>query len=136
MKTIPSFIIIACLMLSGCGTMRQPATDVVLTGAGGYIGYEASGKKIGGAAIGAGAGYIASKIALNEIDAAIADAEKRGFDHAINQSVKQQYWIIQNHQRSDGVSASEPRYVTVQLPETVTADGVVIRPSTATIRTE
>lgn len=124
------------LLLSGCGTMRQSATDVVLTGAGGYIGYEAGGKKIGGAAIGAGAGYVASKLLLNETDKATNEAEQRGYDRAMNQAVKQQYWIIQRLQQNDGANTSEPRYVAVQLPETVTADGVILKPSTITLRTE
>lgn len=124
------------LLLSGCGTLRQPATDVVLTGVGGAIGYEASGKKIGGAAIGAGAGYLASKIVQSQVDGAISEAEKRGYDHAMNQAVKQQYWIIQNQQRGDNDSASESRTVTVNLPETMTADGTILKATTATIRTE
>ncbi|OAM90014.1 hypothetical protein OH491_19145 [Termitidicoccus mucosus] len=125
-----------CLLFSGCGTMRQSATDVVLTGAGGYIGYEAGGKKAGGAAIGAGAGYVASKIVQNEVDKAINEAEQRGYDRAMNQSAKQQYWIIQRLQQGDGTTTREPRHVTIQLPETVTTDGVVLRPAAATIRTE
>lgn len=134
-KIIPMIFTLA-LFLAGCGTMRQTASEVVLTGAGGYIGYEAGGKKIGGAAIGAGAGYVASKMLLNETDKAINKAEQRGYDRAMNQSVKQQYWIIQRLQQGEGMTASAPRYVTVQLPETVTNGGVVIRPSTVTIRTE
>ena len=133
---IPPFLLIM-VILSGCGTMRQSATDVVLTGAGGYIGYEASGDKIGGAAIGAGAGYIASKFLLNETDKAILEAEQRGYDRAMNQAVKQQYWIIQNRQRGDAAIAStEPRYVNVSIPETVTADGVILQTTTLTLRTE
>lgn len=143
MKTliIPAFAIIA-LCAAGCGTLRQPASDIALTGAGGAIGYEASGKKIKGAAIGAGAGYVVSKIAGNEIDAAISDAEKRGYDRALNQAVKQQYWIIQNMQRGDfldaqgGAPASAPRFVRVLLPETATEDGVILKPFAITLRAE
>jgi hypothetical protein len=106
-------------------------------GAGGTIGYEASGKKIAGAAIGAGAGYIASRIANSQIDAALAEAEQRGHDRAMNQAVKQQYWIIQNQQRGESTTGqTAPRHVTVTLPETVTADGTILKPSTITLRTE
>ena len=139
MKThiaMPTLSVI-CLLFTGCGTMSQSATDVVLTGAGGYIGYEAGGKKIGGAAIGAGAGYVASKIVQNGVDKAIREAEQRGYDRATNQAVKQQYWIIQRLQQGgDTAINAEPRHVTVQLPETITADGVVLRPTTVAIRTE
>ena len=137
MKPTIILSITLAVFLSGCASLRQPATDIVLTGAGGAIGYQASNKKIGGAAIGAGAGYLVSKIAGHEIDAAIADAEKRGHDRALNQAVKQQYWIIQNQQRAENTApASEPRHVNVRLPEAVTDDGVILKPATITLRTE
>lgn len=122
-------------MLSACGTLGSSATDVALTGAGGYIGYEASGQKIGGAAIGAGAGYLASKIVQNEFTQQLTDAEKHGYDRAMNQAVKQQYWIIQNQQKGSDDTDSEARLVTVQIPETTTTDGTVLQPTTAVIRT-
>ncbi|OAM90241.1 hypothetical protein OH491_07390 [Termitidicoccus mucosus] len=138
MKTTIALLLSAfAALLSGCASLRQPATDIVLTGAGGAIGYHASGKSIKGAAIGAGAGYLVSKIAGNEITAAIADAERHGYDRAMNQAVKQQYWIIQNQQRGEATDTqSEPRYVNVRLPETVTPDGVILKPATITLRTE
>ena len=137
MKPTILLLSVISLLLSGCGTLRQPASDVLLTGVGATIGYEASGKKIGGAAVGAGAGYIASKITNAQIDAAIAEAEQRGYDRAMNQAVKQQYWILQNQQRGETTNGqTEPRYVTVTLPETITADGTIIKPSTITLRTE
>ncbi|WP_342750557.1 hypothetical protein OH491_15335 [Termitidicoccus mucosus] len=55
----------------------------------------------------------------------------------MNQAVKQQYWIIQNQQRGEATDTqSEPRYVNVRLPETVTPDGVILKPATITLRTE
>jgi hypothetical protein len=126
-----------CTLFSGCGTLREPTTDVLLTGAGATIGYEASGKKIGGAAIGAGAGYIASKVVNAQTAAALNDAEQRGYDRAMNQSVKQQYWIIQSQQRRENsTTQSDARYVTVTLPETVLPDGTILKPTTATFRTQ
>ena len=137
MKSIALSLSVFALLLSGCASLRQPATDIVLTGAGGAIGYQASGKSIKGAAIGAGAGYLVSKVANHEITAAIADAEKRGYDRAMNQAVKQQYWIMQNQQRAESTDpASEPRYVNVTLPETITADGTILKPTPITLRTE
>jgi hypothetical protein len=133
---VPIFIFIT-LFLSACGTLGNSATDVVLTGAGGYIGYEASGKKIGGAGIGAAGGYLASKFLQNEYTQQLTEAEQYGYDRALHQAVKQQYWIIQNLQKQDARSdATGARLVTVTLPETLTADGTVLQPTTATIRTE
>jgi len=130
-------MLVLCALFSGCGTLRQPATDVLLTGAGATIGYEASGRKIGGAAIGAGAGYIASKITNAQMTAALTDAEQHGYDRAMAQAVKQQYWIIQNQQRRESSTAeNDARYITVTLPETVLPDGTVIQPTTTTLRAQ
>lgn len=133
--TLSLLSIAALLLVTGCGTLGSSATDVALTGAGGYIGYESSGKKIGGAAIGAGAGYVASKIIQNEFTKQLNDAEKHGYDRAMNQAVKQQYWIIQNQQKRDDDTGGDARLVTVQIPESTTADGTVLQSTTAVIRT-
>ena len=126
-----------CTLFSGCGTLREPTTDVLLTGVGATIGYEASGKKIGGAAIGAGAGYVASKVANAQTAAALNDAEQRGYDRALNQAVKQQYWIIQRQQqRTNTPAESDARYITVTLPETTLPDGTILKPATTTLRTQ
>lgn len=109
----------APLALAGCGTgFGGAATDVGLTGAGGVLGYEVSGDKVGGAAIGAGAGYIASKIAQASYKHGTAEAEQAGFDRAMNQAVKQQYWIIQNQQKTmQPTDARDPHLVPVVIPE-------------------
>jgi len=137
-KPLLLLILTTLPFLSACGTLRQPTTDILLTGAGATIGYEASGKKIGGAAIGAGAGYIASKITNAQMNAALSDAEQRGYDRALNQAVKQQYWIIQNQQQRANTPAAttDARYVTVTLPETILPDGTILKPTTATFRTQ
>jgi len=137
-QILPLLVLTALPLLSGCGTLRQPATDILLTGAGATVGYEASGRKIGGAAIGAGAGYIASRVANNQIDAALSEAEQHGYARAMNQAVKQQYWIIQNQQRRENSAAAESdaRYITVMLPETILPDGTILKPTTITLRTQ
>ena len=124
------------LALTGCGTVGQSAADMTLTGAGGYIGYAVSGKKIGGAAVGAGSGYLASKLFQNQFGKQLEDAERLGFDRAMNQSVKQQYWITQNLQKADAKSGPEPRFISIRIPETVTDDGTILKPATAILRTE
>ncbi len=118
-------VLIAVLVLSGCGTVGHTTADLGLAGAGGTAGYYLSDKKVGGAAAGAAVGYVASKITQHQIQQTIDEAEKRGFDRALNQAVKQQYWIIQNQQRSRDAAEAEPdvRLVPVVIPETK-IDGV------------
>lgn len=114
-------------MLSGCSTLGGPAADVGLAGAGGVAGYQLTDGKIGGAAAGAVVGYAASRIAQAEVRREVSDAEQRGYDRAMNQAVKQQYWIIQGQQRSR-VTAEEPdaKLVPVVIPETK-INGVLVQ---------
>lgn len=115
---------LSCLALSGCSTVGGPAADLGLAGAGGVAGYHLAGKKVGGAAAGAAVGYLGSRIAQAEIQRGESEAERRSYDRAMNQAVKQQYWAIQNQQRCRGdTSESEPRLVPVVIPET-TINGV------------
>lgn len=106
--------------LAGCSTpVGSAAADLGLAGAGGVAGYKLSNGKVGGAAAGAAVGYIASRITQSQIQQALGDAEQRGYDRAMNQAVKQQYWIIQNQQRSRETTAQpEARLQPVVLPET------------------
>ena len=70
-------------------------------------------------------------------DPKLSRAERRGYDRAMNQAVKQQYWIVQRRQQGDERNRRPaPRTVTVRIPETVTDDGTILKPTTATIRTE
>lgn len=107
------------VVLTGCSTAGSVAADLGLAGAGGVAGYQLSGGKTGGAAAGAAVGYAASKLAQSEVQQALSEAEQRGFDRALNQAVKQQYWIIQNQQRSrEAPPETEARLVPVVIPET------------------
>jgi hypothetical protein len=124
MKKSPSkllwVLLLPLLALTGCASgMGGTASDIGLTGAGGAVGYEVSGGKIGGTAIGAGVGYLASKVAQSQFANATQEADKAGFDRAMNQAVKQQYWIIQNQQKSV-ITDNErnPRLVPVVFPQT------------------
>lgn len=117
-------------MTSGCSTLGGPAAEVGLAGLGGAVGYEVSDHKVGGAAVGAAAGYIAAKVARGEIKRSEADAEQRGYDRAMNQAVKQQYWIIQNQQRSETPAAKTAAMVPVVIPESNT-NGVIRTESVA-----
>ncbi|HTQ30427.1 MAG TPA: hypothetical protein VMI53_04400 [Opitutaceae bacterium] len=122
MKKLPYKLLplLPLLVLTGCATgLGGMAADAGLAGAGGVVGYKVSGGKTGGAAIGAATGYIASKIAQSEYSKSTAEAEKTGYDRAMNQAVKQQYWIIQNQQKSlPADNERSPRLVPVVMPET------------------
>jgi hypothetical protein len=122
--------------LTGCGTVGGTAADFGLAGAGGVAGYEVSGQKIGGAAAGAAVGYLASKVAQTEVQKKLTEAEQRGFDRALNQAVKQQYWIIQEQQRSrEKIDERDSRLVPVVLPETK-INGVVQKTHVEFLRVE
>ncbi len=115
---------------AGCGTLGGGAAEVGLAGAGGALGYEVSDHKVGGAAIGAAAGYLAAKVARREINRGETEAEKRGYDRAMNQAVKQQYWIIQNQQRGGKPEVKTATMVPVVIPESNT-NGVIRNESVA-----
>ncbi len=115
---------------TGCGTLGGGAAEVGLAGAGGALGYEVSDHKVGGAAIGAAAGYLAAKVARREINRGETEAEKRGYDRAMNQAVKQQYWIIQNQQRGGKPEVRTATMVPVVIPESNT-NGVIRNESVA-----
>lgn len=118
-------VVIAVTGLTGCSTAGSAVADLGLAGAGGIAGYEVSNGKIGGAAAGAAVGYLASKVAQSKVAQAQTEAEQRGYDRALNQAVKQQYWILQNQQRSrETPPETETRLVPVVIPET-TINGVV-----------
>lgn len=109
----------SALTVTGCSTAGSAAADLGLAGAGGVAGYHLSNGKVGGAAAGAAVGYVASRAAQSEVRDGMNEAEKRGYDRAMNQAVKQQYWLIQVQQRAQPASAErEARLVPVVIPET------------------
>ncbi len=124
------------LVLSGCA-MRAggAASDLGLAGAGGVLGYKVSNGNAGAAAAGASAGYVVSKVAQSEQASATKKAEKAGYDRAMNQAVKQQYWIMQNQQKSLPVVDERPRLVPVVIPET-NINGVIQKAHVEYIRLE
>jgi hypothetical protein len=107
------------VFLAGCGTAAGgAASDLGLAGAGGVVGYKVSNGDMGAAAAGAAAGYVVSKVAQSESRSTAQKAEKAGYDRAMNQAVKQQYWIMQNQQKAMPVEDERPRLVPVVIPET------------------
>lgn len=124
------------LVLAGCSTgAGGVASDVGLAGAGGVLGYKLSDGNAGVAAAGAAAGYVVSKVAQSEFKSAAQKAEKAGYDRAMNQAVKQQYWIMQNQQKSLPVDDARPRLVPVVMPET-NINGVIQKAHVEFLRLE
>lgn len=134
-----SFTVIAgsvlLLATSGCANLGGPAAEFGLAGMGGAIGYEAADHKVGGAAAGAAVGYLAAKAARHEVKRVEDEAEKRGYDRAMNQAVKQQYWIIQNQQRGSKAATPTRTMLPVVIPESNT-DGVIRTASIAYVPVE
>jgi hypothetical protein len=129
------FYLSLLITLTGCGTLGGSVSDLVLTGAGGVVGYEVSGHKTGGAAIGAASGLVLSKVAQAQVGKALTEAEQRGYERAMNQAVKQQYWIIQNLQkRNQKADETDARTLAITLPETVTDDGIILKSTSGHIR--
>ncbi len=116
---------LSALGLAGCNTVGSAASDLGLAGAGGVAGYQVSDGKIGGAAAGAALGYIGSRVAQSEIQRGMGDAEKRGYDRGMNQAVKQQYWLMQAHQR-ERVKSTDEQLAAVVIPES-NINGVVYK---------
>ena len=112
-------LVSALAILAGCNSAGKSAADLGLAGAGGVTGYYVSNRNIGGAAAGAALGYLGSRVAQSAVRHETADAEKRGFDRAMNQAVKQQYWMIQERQREqqNTTTGVQPRFVRVVIPE-------------------
>ena len=124
------------LVLAGCSTgAGGVASDVGLAGAGGVLGYKLSDGNAGVTAAGAAAGYVVSKVAQAEYKSAAQKAEKAGYDRAMNQAVKQQYWIMQNQQKSLPVDDERPRLVPVVMPET-NINGVIQKAHVEYLRLE
>jgi hypothetical protein len=124
------------MSLCGCSTIGGPAADLGLAGAGGVAGYHLSDGKVGGAAAGAVVGYAASRIAQAQVHRELSEAEQRGYDRALNQAVKQQYWIIQEQQKSrNAAEESDARLIPVVIPETK-INGVLVQAHVEYIRVQ
>jgi len=108
-------------LLGGCANsdVGKSATVVGGSALGAYTAYEASDGDAawttGGAALGAMAALGAN--ALAEENERIA--YRNGYEAALNQSVKQQYWITQNRQMQEAYSsqAETEMFVPIVIPE-------------------
>ena len=132
------FLTTIAFAVSGCATteFNKGATDVALAGTGGVLGYKLSNGSAGGTAAGAVAGYLVSKVAQSSYQHSLKESEKTGYDRAMNQAVKQQYWIIQNQQKSIATETESPsRLVPIVVPETK-INGVIAKAHIEYLRIE
>ena len=141
MKRSQFKILLLCALasvFSGCASseFNKSATDVALTGTGGVLGYKLSNGSPGMTAAGAAAGYLVSKVAQSSMQKSLIEAEKSGYDRAMNQAVKQQYWVIQNQQKSlKPESDHENRLTPVVVPESK-INGIIIKAHVEYLRVE
>jgi hypothetical protein len=135
-RFFPPFIL--PLIFAGCTTAEvgKSVSDIGFSGAGGVLGYQLSDGKPAATAAGALAGYLVSKTVQTSHEQALRDAEKTGYERALNQAVKQQYWIIQNQQKSLSPDETrDPRLVPVVIPE-IKINGVTIKAHVEYLRVE
>lgn len=104
----------------------------------GYIGYKASeGKKhqdliAGASAVG---GYAAAEIIRANVKDGAREEFNAGYSLGAGDTVKRQYWIIQNRQKEDeSKSATETKYY--EFPGADEKDGISCAPHKVVIRTE
>ena len=133
-------VLFACcaLLLAGCSTTEagKSVSDIGLAGAGGVIGYQLSDGKPAATAAGAVAGYLVSKTVQSSRERALKEAQRIGYERGLNQAVKQQYWIIQNQQKSTSPQeARDSRLLPVVIPETK-INGVTINAHVEFLRVE
>ncbi len=114
-------LLIAGAVLSGCASGHAGRNANVIGGSalGAALGHNASDGDaswtIGGAAIGAiTAAGVNATAERNE-----RQSYRNGYEAALNQSVKQQYWIIQNRQKEDtnNQETETGTFVPVVIPE-------------------
>jgi len=134
MKTF-IFISILPILICGCSSLTQPATDVAMGAGGGALAdYFSNGNPAitaagaaGGVAVSEGLGYVERK--------AQNDAYLNGYEKGRSDAVKQQYWILVSQQKDPANQSGNVRYYEIQIPEQ-TIDGVTLEPTTKYLRIE
>lgn len=129
------FTTILPLILCGCSSLTQPATDVAMGAGGGALAdYFSNGNPAitaagaaGGVAVSEGLGYVERKQQN--------DAYQNGYEKGRSDAVKQQYWILVSQQKTPANGNGEIRYYEIQIPEQ-TIDGVTLEPTTKYLRVE
>jgi hypothetical protein len=127
-------ILILPLLAAGCAATR-PISDVAMGAGGGALANELSNGDPAMTAAGAAGGVALSEglhyAAKKEATRAYSD----GLEKGRSDTVKQQYWILVNEQKSKGNPDSNVRLYEIPIPEQ-TIDGVVLHPTTKYLRIE
>lgn len=126
-KALPIIGLLLGLVLAGCNTVDSTLADVGSGAAGGAIANKLSDGNTLLTATGAGLGVGLSRWTQKRIKQSEEMMYRSGFQDAMNQNVKQQYWIIQNRQKEQNRAYQcKAELVPVLIPEQV-IDGVRIK---------
>lgn len=105
----------------GCSTSNVGKASTTISGGalGAAIAYEASDGDQAWTAAGAALGTLTALGANALAETNERKAFRSGYETAMNQSVKQQYWIIQNRQKEDTFASESTKetFVPVKIPE-------------------
>jgi len=120
---IPTITILIPLIafLTGCASSQTGKNAAIIGGSalGAAIAHEVSDGNAAWTVGGAAAGALTA-ISVNAIgDRNERIAYRNGYETALNQSVKQQYWVIQNRQKEDTYTetSDSESFVPVVIPE-------------------
>ncbi|MEO8350124.1 MAG: hypothetical protein ABI680_00245 [Chthoniobacteraceae bacterium] len=126
-------LLLATSVLAGCAGATRLATDTLAAGVGGVAGNVLSKGNPIATGAGAAGGVLLSE-SLNAASSANArKAMLEGYNKGRSDAVKQQYWIMQNQQRSMLDSQEDVSLFDIPLPEQE-IDGALLKPRTATLR--
>lgn len=127
-------IALVSLLVTGCATTR-PISDVVMGAGGAALANELSDGNPAWTAAGAAGGVLISEglhyASKKQADRAYAD----GYDKGRSDAVKQQYWVLVNHQKASGDTDVNVRLYEIPVPEQ-RIDGVILKPTTKYLRIE
>lgn len=109
---------ILLLLLTGCGETFTALSDVGGAAGGAAVGSSLSDGKMLPTFLGAAGGVGASKILQHKVVEARKVAYQEGYNDAMSQNVKQQYWIMQNQHKSEqNQNATRMETIPVVIPE-------------------
>jgi hypothetical protein len=135
MKTNYFFLILILPILAvGCAATR-PVSDVAIGAGGGALANELSHGDPAMTAVGAAGGVALSESLHYAAKKEASHAYSEGYEKGRSDTVKQQYWIRVNGQKSKGDTDSNVRLYEIPIPEQ-TIDGVILHSTTKYLRIE
>jgi hypothetical protein len=119
------------LTLSSCGTARPAVVNVLLGGAGAYLGNELTEGEPEGALLGAAAGIAAGSLLNHWDETGKTRAFRSGYEKGRSDEVKRLYWIQKRMHEGDGGGDGLYRgYYEIPVPQHVASDGTLIEQHT------